>query len=73
MLSDHPRNEPVNSPTRTTLENNEKIRPQPDGENAFAGASGGGNATAVEPSLLFLFEIEDRKLVFQSLGLIYAG
>ena len=32
---------PVLSPTRITLENNEKIRPQPDGENAFAGASGG--------------------------------
>ena len=32
---------PVNSPTRITLENNEKIRPQPDRENAFARASGG--------------------------------
>jgi hypothetical protein len=42
---------PVLSPTRITLENNEKIRPQPDRENAFAGASGGGNATAGEPSL----------------------
>ncbi len=31
----------VNSPARITLENNEKIRPQPDRENAFAGASGG--------------------------------
>ena len=30
------------SPTRITLENNEKKRPQPDRENAFAGASGGG-------------------------------
>ena len=28
--------------TRITLEYNEKIRPQPDRENAFAGASGGG-------------------------------
>ena len=31
----------VLSPTRITLENNGKIRPQPDRENAFAGASGG--------------------------------
>ncbi len=29
------------SPTRITHENNGKIRPQPDGENTFAGASGG--------------------------------
>ena len=33
--------EPVLSPSRITLENNGKIRPQPDRENAFAGASGG--------------------------------
>ena len=39
------------SPARITLENNGKIRPQPDRENAFAGASGGAAATAVEPSL----------------------
>ena len=32
---------PVLSPSRITLENNEKIRPQPDRENAFARASGG--------------------------------
>ena len=31
----------VNSPRRITLENNGKIRPQPDRENAFARASGG--------------------------------
>lgn len=31
----------VLSPTRITLENNEKIRPEPDREHAFAGASGG--------------------------------
>lgn len=42
---------PVLSLTRTTPENNGKIRPQPDRENAFVGASGGGNATPVEPSL----------------------
>ncbi len=34
-------NVPVNSPTRITPENNGKIRPQPDRENAFARASGG--------------------------------
>ena len=33
---------PVLSPSRITLENNGEIRPQPDRENAFAGASGGG-------------------------------
>jgi hypothetical protein len=41
---------PVLSPTRITLQNNGKIRPQPDGENAFAGASGGGDGTDVQPS-----------------------
>jgi hypothetical protein len=33
---------PVPGSTRITPENNGKIRPQSDGENAFAGASGGG-------------------------------
>ena len=37
----------VNSPSRITLENNGKIRRQPDRENAFAGASGGATGTAV--------------------------
>lgn len=32
---------PVLSPTRITLENNGKIRPQPDRENHFVRASGG--------------------------------
>jgi len=41
----------VLSLTRITLENNEKFRPQPDRENAFAGASGGATGTAGEPSL----------------------
>lgn len=31
----------VNSPSRITLKNNGKIRPQPDRENAFASESGG--------------------------------
>jgi hypothetical protein len=35
---------PVQSPTRITSENNGKIRPQPDRENAFARASGGERA-----------------------------
>ena len=63
----------VFSPPRITLENNGKIRPQPDWENSFSRASGGGTGTPVEPSLIFLFEIGDRKLVFQSLGLIDTG
>lgn len=33
---------PVNSPSRITLEDNDKIRPELDRENAFARASGGG-------------------------------
>ena len=44
-------NVPVNSPSRITPENNGKIRPQPDRENAFEKASGGGKGTAGEPSL----------------------
>ena len=39
----------VRSPARITLENNEKIRPQPDRENAFAGASGGGSGPDIQP------------------------
>jgi hypothetical protein len=42
---------PVNSPSHITLENNGKIRPQPDRENSCMRASGGGNGTRVEPSL----------------------
>jgi len=41
-------------PTRITLENNAKIRLQPDGENAFVRASGGRKGTDIEPSLLLL-------------------
>ncbi len=36
---------PVLSPSRITLEYNEKIRLQPDQENAFAKASGGPKPT----------------------------
>ena len=56
---------PVNSPSRITLENNGKFRPQPDRENGFAGASGGGNGTAVEPSLL---SFDDRSMSGKSLA-----
>jgi hypothetical protein len=41
---------PVLSPARITLEHNEKIRPRPDRENAFTGASGGGDGTGGERS-----------------------
>ena len=41
---------PALSPTRITPENNGKIRQQPDRENDFARASGGGNGPDVEPS-----------------------
>jgi len=41
---------PVLSPSRITLENNEKILPQPDRENTFVGANGGGDGSDVGPS-----------------------
>jgi|AntRauTorckE5430_2_1112549.scaffolds.fasta_scaffold01170_6 hypothetical protein len=41
---------PVLSPTRITLENKGKIRPQLDLENAFSGASGGGSGSATQLS-----------------------
>lgn len=41
---------PVLSHTRITLENSGKIRPQMDRENAFAGASGGADATRIQRS-----------------------
>jgi hypothetical protein len=48
-LSVFPGNVPVDSATRITPENNGKIRPSQDRENAFVRASGGGGATAIEP------------------------
>ena len=42
---------PVQSHLRITLENNGKIRPQPDRENAFAGASGGGGGIRTHGTL----------------------
>jgi len=50
----------VNSPSRITLENNGKIRPQPDQENAFVGASGGADGTGIGRSL------ERKVLIFIS-------
>ena len=57
---------PVLSPSRITLENNGKIRPQPDRENAFVGASGGGDGTGIQrsplaKSLLQWMQIFDSK------------
>jgi hypothetical protein len=40
-LPGHSAQEPVLSPSCITLENNAKIRPEPDRENAFVRASGG--------------------------------
>lgn len=40
----------VLSPTRITLENNGKIWPHADRENAFVMASGGGDGSDVQPS-----------------------
>ena len=52
---------PVNSLSRITLENNEKIRPQPDRENAFARASGGGKVTNTELSPVSMASARDRR------------
>jgi hypothetical protein len=52
-LSGHLAQVPVLGPSRITLENNGKFRPQPDRENAFAGATGGGDGPEIEPSLPF--------------------
>jgi hypothetical protein len=41
----------VLSSSRITLENNGKIRPEPDRENDFARASGGGNGPEIQRSL----------------------
>jgi hypothetical protein len=45
---------PVLSPSRITLENNGKIRPRLDRENAFSVAGGGGDGTGIERSLVNL-------------------
>jgi hypothetical protein len=51
----------VLSPSRITLENNEKIPPQPDQENAFARASGGGSVTNTELSPVSMASARDRR------------
>ena len=43
---------PVLSLTRITLEYNAKIRPQPDREDTFAGASGGADGLQPDVSLV---------------------
>jgi hypothetical protein len=64
----------VLSPSRITLEYNEKIWPQPDRENAFAGASGGGDGTGVERSLVpKSLVLIVRYLVRQFFGSIATG
>jgi hypothetical protein len=42
----------VLSLSRITLENNEKIRPEPDREKLFNRSSGGATASGVEPSFV---------------------
>jgi hypothetical protein len=39
-------------PSRITLKTSGKFRPQPDRENAFAGASGGGDGPDIQPSFV---------------------
>jgi hypothetical protein len=46
LLPAHVAQGTVLSSSRITLEYNEKIRPEPDRENAFARASGGGNESS---------------------------
>ncbi|WP_372922481.1 hypothetical protein, partial [Roseovarius sp.] len=50
----------VLSPARITLENNGKIRPQPDGENAFARASGGADHSRAQLSPVQVSTARDR-------------
>ena len=42
----------VGSPAATTLENNEKFRPNDQAENGFAGGVGGGTGTGIQHSLI---------------------
>ena len=58
-LTGHLAPEPVFSPSRITLENNGKIRPQPDRENAFTGASGGASGIRTHETI-------SRLLVFKT-------
>ena len=69
--------EPVNSPSRITLENNGKIRPQPDRENAFAGASGGEGGIRThggrKPTTVFETAPIDHSGTSPRLGVVYVG
>lgn len=59
---------PVISQTSITLKKKRKSRSQPDGENAFARASGGGDGTAVEPSLGFSPQNQKTSLNFEAVS-----
>ena len=52
----------VLSPSRITLEYNEKIRPQPDLENAFARASGGEDGIRTRDTLLAYTHLAGERL-----------
>ena len=56
----------VLSTSRITLENNGKIRPEPDRENAFAGASGGWGGIRTHGTL-------SRTLVFKTSALNHSA
>jgi hypothetical protein len=58
----------VLSPSCITLENNEKIRPQRTSEKLSFRASGGGNATGVQPSLGRKLLIYNDEAIFDSGG-----
>ena len=57
---------PVLSPSRITLENNGKIRPQPDGENTLSGASGGSGGIRTHGTV-------PRTLVFKTRALNHSA
>ena len=54
----------VNSPSATTLENNGKFRLIEQAENGLCRKVGGGNATAVEPSLAREVNLAAQHTVF---------
>ena len=64
------------SPNRVTLEHNGKNRPQPDRENAFAGASGGGvessKISAQSPAVM-RWQNCTRALVSERLLIAFSG
>ena len=50
------------SPSRITLENNEKFLPQPDRENAFARPSGGDEVRQINTAIHYIKMIKFTKL-----------